>query len=101
MATSSSFPRQGLCRSHHFPGQHYRAPGTESWGHQERGQEQLPSVAHSTLLVSDVGAGLEALAHGLEVVHVAAAAAVDELLTPLAGGIEEEAAEESLAVPTD
>lgn len=58
-------------------------------------------MAHSTLLVTDMGAGLEALALGLKVVPVAAAAAVDELLTLLAGGIEEEAAEERLAVPTD
>lgn len=56
---------------------------------------------HSTLLVTEVGTGPEALALGLEVVPVAAAATVDELLALLAGGIEEEAAEERLAVPTD
>lgn len=48
-----------------------------------------------------MGAGLEALALGLEVVPVATAAAVDELLTLLAGGVEEEAAEECLAAPAD
>lgn len=48
-----------------------------------------------------MAAGLEALVLGLEVVPVATTATVDELLALLAGGIEEEAAEESLAVPTD
>lgn len=58
-------------------------------------------TAHSTFLVTDVGTGLEALALGLEVVPVATTAPVDELLALLAGGVEEEAAEKSLAVPTD
>lgn len=100
---AAASPRQGLCRSHHFPGQHYQAPGTESWSIRRgaRSSCHLWPVAHSTLLVTDVGTGLEALAHGLKVVPVAAAAAVDEFLTSLAGGIEEEATEERLAVPTD
>lgn len=58
-------------------------------------------AAQGTWLVTDVGAGLEALALGLKVVPVAAAAAVDELLALLAGGVEEEASEKRLAAPTD
>lgn len=58
-------------------------------------------VARGTRLVTDVGAGLEALALGLEVVLVAATAAINELLALLAGGVEEEAAEERLAAPAD
>lgn len=103
MTTTSSFPQARLCRSHRFPGQHCQAPGTESWGTRRgaRSSCHLWPMAHSTVLVTDMGTGLEALALGLKVVPVATAAAVDELLTLLAGGIEEEAAEQSLAVPTD
>lgn len=105
---AAASPRQGPCRgrSTHWAGTIQHLELRDGWsglgmGWASPGQEQPPAAAPGTQLVTGVGAGLEALALSLEVVPVATAATVDELLTLMAGGVEEEAAEKCLAVPTD
>lgn len=96
---AAASPGQGPFKDH-------CAPQASTTGHLELRHSALGAGqewhrAHGTGLVTNVGAGLEALALGLKVVPVATAATIDELLTLLAGCIEEEAAEECLAAPAD
>lgn len=76
------------------------------WGWEQGCAEGLPTGQGSggappARLGAHVGAGLGALPLGLKVVSVPTAAAVNELLAPLAGRVVEEADEECLAVPAD